>query len=456
MKPPPRKRSKPERTSLQTNLMRSGKWQRGELRRLLTGLKKLSGSGMEPGDPDYSALKGHVKTRSVTEIQSMVDSLKDRVISTVSYRYRRRKREERRVKKPVELWTHMASSVAGTLEETINTAFAQMLIVSSTEPRTLRNSDPPKVQAPNTDQSRPAGRTVPFRPMPRSAPAPGVSPGPVKRLPAPPQVVRVPNSKVSPPQTQPGTEPGAPSCQTAAVAPPHSGSQTTSGTPITGPITPASGGQITHKPSEQQTPLTSPPLPTPLPLSSPAATICARFGRTSKYATKDSPRVLGVKCVVDFERIYKYLSVILKPDEECHLTPMEGAIMLDLLMSLPEELPHLDCSKLSKHLNQVYQSLSSSSHSKMAKDLQDRLPPRTDSPAGPDTGTPNAQQNAAEPADKQSEEVTQQPHKAESQSSASNTPSNQDTEITGVCPPLNPFMVPLELLKRRVVQPLNE
>lgn len=57
-------------------------------------------------------------------------------------------------------------------------------------------------------------------------------------------------------------------------------------------------------------------------LSSPAAVFHARFGRTSKYATKDSPRMFGVRCVVDFERIYRYLSVIHKPNEECHLTPM--------------------------------------------------------------------------------------------------------------------------------------
>lgn len=53
-----------------------------------------------------------------------------------------------------------------------------------------------------------------------------------------------------------------------------------------------------------------------------AAAVHARFGRTSKYATKDTPRMLGVKCVVDFEKIYRYLSEIHKPDKECNLTPM--------------------------------------------------------------------------------------------------------------------------------------
>lgn len=58
------------------------------------------------------------------------------------------------------------------------------------------------------------------------------------------------------------------------------------------------------------------------PLSTSAATFHTRFGRTSKHATKNSPRMFGVKCAVDFERIYRYLSEIHKPNEECHLTPM--------------------------------------------------------------------------------------------------------------------------------------
>lgn len=35
------------------------------------------------------------------------------------------------------------------------------------------------------------------------------------------------------------------------------------------------------------------------------------------------------------------------------LCPLESAIVLDLLMSLPEELLLLDCNKLNKHLIQV-------------------------------------------------------------------------------------------------------
>lgn len=48
--------------------------------------------------------------------------------------------------------------------------FTQMLMVSSTEPCTLANCDPPQVQKPPKDYL--AGRTVPLRPVPR-APFPG-------------------------------------------------------------------------------------------------------------------------------------------------------------------------------------------------------------------------------------------------------------------------------------------
>lgn len=168
--------------------------------------------------------------------------------------------------------------------------------------------------------------------------------------------------------------------------------------------------------------------------------------------------MFGVKGVVDFERIYRYLSVIHKRDEECHLTPMESAIVLDLLMSLPEELPLLACNKLHKHLIQMYQCLSSPADSKIAgemfKDLKDGFCAQTEAPGARDHNRTNGQQNTAGTAD--SSDVTDrgktlQPEEAESQSSGINNTSCQlgDTDLLGLCPPLNPFMVPLKLLKRR-------
>ncbi|XP_044039444.1 snRNA-activating protein complex subunit 2 isoform X2 [Siniperca chuatsi] len=473
---------------------------------------------------------------SVGKIHSVVESLKNKVISCASFKLKKKRWEEKVVRKPIEVWTHMASAVAGTLEEPISTAFSQMLIVSSTEPRTLRNCDPPQVHRPPTDKDRPVGRTVPLRPMPR-LPVQGESPGtnkadpllvlktpaptigPAKRLPAPSQVVRVPNGKIPPPQQQPsttaGTSPAATSCKsdaakTAPSTSPQPASQTV--TPVTGQVTPSSSSaavvktqsvgstviQTTQQPSEQHPTTTSTSKSTsssshtPLstfatslsqvpstapssvassssassscsstcsmpPLSTPAAAFHARFGRTSKYATKESPRMFGVKCIVNFERIYSYLSVIPKPNEECHLTPMESAIVLDLLMSLPEELPLLDCNKLHKHLVQVYQCLSSPADSKIAremfKDLKDGLCAQTEAPSGRDSNRTNSQQNTAGTAD--SSDVTDsgekklQPDEAESQSSGNTSSQSEDADVMGVCPPLNPFMVPLKLLMRQ-------
>uniref|UniRef100_A0A3Q0SSF8 Uncharacterized protein n=1 Tax=Amphilophus citrinellus TaxID=61819 RepID=A0A3Q0SSF8_AMPCI len=155
----------------------------------------------------------------------------------------------------------------------------------------------------------------------------------------------------------------------------------------------------------------SSPTPHTLPQSTSAKECHARFGRTSKYATKDSPRTFGVKCVVDFEKIYCFLSVIQKPSQDCHLTPMESAIVLDLLMSLPEELPLLDCKKLRKHMIQVQPAAYSKSLA-----LRNQ------------TVTSN---------------------KADSQSSQSYNTSTELEDSNVMPPPLNPFIVPLTLLKRR-------
>lgn len=169
-------------------------------------------------------------------------------------------------------------------------------------------------------------------------------------------VVRVPNSKIPPPQQQlsttAGTLPAAPSTSQSAekiiVAPftsPQPASlavtekvkdisiaaegvktQTTSATSkstSSSPHTPLSSStNITPVTSATPSSVASTSSHSSPPLSTSAAAFHARFGRTVKYATKDSPRIFGVKCVVDFERIYRYLSAIHKPNDECHLTPM--------------------------------------------------------------------------------------------------------------------------------------
>lgn len=122
--------------------------------------------------------------------------------------------------------------------------------------------------------------------------------------------------------TRPPSGSGAAAAATAAAAT-QSGDSST----VQQPTAPQQTAAAPPAPSPPS-PDTAPPPATgaaPVPsatLSPSAAAAHARFGRTSKYATTDSPRMLGVKCVVDFEKIYRYLSMVHKPDWECHLTAM--------------------------------------------------------------------------------------------------------------------------------------
>ncbi|XP_071373352.1 snRNA-activating protein complex subunit 2 [Centroberyx affinis] len=639
MKPPPRKRSKPERylkpeLILQHPRQRVCTWQRHEQQKLLAALRKLYKTAGSKDDIDYAFLKKLVPNRSVSEIHSVVEALKTKVITSVKHQLMRQRREEQRLKKPIELWTDMASVVTGKLEEPISIAFSQMLIVSSSEPRSLRNSVPLQVHRPTADQQKPAGRTVP-RPaaqgeLPPSStsnaaprllilktPTPAI--GPARQLPASSQVVRVPTATISPPRQQsftpvPGTSLAATSTSQSvatsrqsgttetvvapAVSPPRSAAQAVTpvssnqavdatqlpqplkltpvssatafvkvmsfGTPIiqttsqtteplkvvgsltatttqpqpeahTTTVASLSSGLPsigTDRPQPQQPPAdistvsSQPPshtaTPTPasprvspqqssttasatclklsssIPSSSscipanlssvsstspavlhssnsssptastPVAALHARSGQTRDDARKDNPRKFGVKAIVDFEKIYRYLSVVHKENEECVLTPMESAIVLDLLMSLPEELPLLDCNKLHSHMIQVYSCLSAPDNSKMAREMLNDEKPEKE---GKDqhhitalhnrdslqTQTGSGQVSGPDPdpagggADSrvamESARKTDKPGDVQAESNNTSRKPG-DWEKVGLCP-LNPFMVPLKLLMRK-------
>ncbi|KAJ4948062.1 hypothetical protein JOQ06_019603 [Pogonophryne albipinna] len=421
MKPPPRKRNKKNLSLEPPPAPRkvSGTWQRLEQKKLLKALTELGKTNNVNEDIDCEFLRKHVRTRSISEISTMVELLKS------------------------QEWTRMASLVAGAQEETVSDAFSRMLTVCSTEPNTLRYSNPPQVYRPP-----PVGCTVPLRPVPHQpvkvekfktntarpiralkSPAAAMSPGVTPR----PLSTAAGASPAPPPTSQSAPSERPPTTTTSSSESPSSSPHTspTNRAPAPSPA-PSSGAS-------------SPP-----PLSTPVRQFHAKL--TSKLALKRTPTV-GAQSVVHFERIYHYLSIINSPGESCTLTAMESAIVLDLLMSLPEELPLLDCSKLKKHLLQVYRFLSSTADSKMAremlKELKGGLCVQTDG-----TRT-NGEQNAAGSAD--SSDVTDsgekrlQPEEAESQSSGSNNATGQSGELdlTGLCLPLNPFMVPLKLLQRK-------
>ncbi|XP_048885370.1 snRNA-activating protein complex subunit 2 [Brienomyrus brachyistius] len=60
---------------------------------------------------------------------------------------------------------------------------------------------------------------------------------------------------------------------------------------------------------------------------------------------------------VNFENIYRFLNALSKKVKEPTLTAMESGVVLDLLLSLPEELPLLDCQELQHHLCQIHARL---------------------------------------------------------------------------------------------------
>uniref|UniRef100_A0A3Q1F6R3 Uncharacterized protein n=1 Tax=Acanthochromis polyacanthus TaxID=80966 RepID=A0A3Q1F6R3_9TELE len=283
MKPPPRARVKPNRNLRGESENCSGKvacrWQRAEQTKLLRALQRLSRTTGAKEDIDCAFLAKYVPTRSISE---------------VTFHSGLKMWEEKKVRKPIEDWTNMASAVTGSLEETISKAFSQKPGTNTSHPRVLLKTPPPTL-------------------------------GQARRLQAQSQVVRVPNGKIRPPQQQPSPTAGR---------------------------SPSATSTSQSQNAEQ---------PTTIPSTSASKSIFA-FYSTNLYPN-------SVFC------------------------PAESAIVLDLLMSLPEQLPLLDCNKLRKHLIQVRSA-----------------------------------------AYKQTDHY-------------SNT--SGDADMMGRCPPLNPFMVPLKLLMNR-------
>ncbi|KAM5238176.1 snRNA-activating protein complex subunit 2 [Ctenodactylus gundi] len=130
--------------------------------------------------------------------------------------------------------------------------------------------------------------------------------------------------------------------------------------------------------------------------------------------------------IVDFEKIYKYLSFLSRSGHGPELSAAESAVVLDLLMSLPEELPLLPCTALAEHMNKTYASLTAPESS----------------PCGGNSG-PGAEDREPD------SRVPEEPSQGTPQVPEQGTPSELRSawQAAGICP-LNPFLVPLELLCR--------
>ncbi|XP_050774595.1 snRNA-activating protein complex subunit 2 isoform X2 [Gopherus flavomarginatus] len=205
-------------------------------------------------------------------------------------------------------------------------------------------------------------------------------------------------------------------------------------------------------------------------------------------STSTDPGVHGEleKFSVDFEKIYKYLSMLSRDIKVPELSPCESAVVLDLLMSLPEELSNLDYDGLKSHMHRSYRALTArqpdgsrkgSDPSSRAGELAANTPSASVACEAPPTANLSVSCTApaepAQPSDNQErpsrsgecEQGTQEtPQPSVSPSSAQHSASHgqlppplhspaADAQKSvwkdlGICP-LNLFLVPLELLARK-------
>ncbi|CAO2630936.1 snRNA-activating protein complex subunit 2 [Lemmus lemmus] len=125
---------------------------------------------------------------------------------------------------------------------------------------------------------------------------------------------------------------------------------------------------------------------------------------------------------VDFEKIYKYLSFSSRNGHGPELSAAESAVVLDLITSLPEELSHLPCTALVEHMTKTYAQL---------------MAPQTSLPSGKSPRLGNEDRDTGSKGPKEPDPASPQ---------ASETIEQRPAwQAVGICP-LNPFLVPLELL----------
>ncbi|XP_074825919.1 snRNA-activating protein complex subunit 2 isoform X2 [Natator depressus] len=192
------------------------------------------------------------------------------------------------------------------------------------------------------------------------------------------------------------------------------------------------------------------------------------------------------KFSVDFEKIYKYLSMLSRDIKVPELSPYESAVVLDLLMSLPEELSNLDYDGLKRHMHRSYRELTAqqpdgsrkgSDPGASAGELAADLPSASVDCERPPTANLSVSctlpTELAQPSDNQKrpsrsgecEQGTQEtPQPSVSPSPAQHSASHGQLppplhsagidaqksvwKDLGICP-LNLFLVPLELLARK-------
>lgn len=127
----------------------------------------------------------------------------------------------------------------------------------------------------------------------------------------------------------------------------------------------------------------------------------------------------------------------------CVLIYAEAAVVLDLLLSLPEELVFLDIMKLRSHMNKCYKELKSHYTGERSKTQADSSQPNSSSTSH-STSLPVYQ-------------ITNchlQPQENASSTGASSVDaleaSTMDWKTLGICP-LNSFLLPLDILTQKKI-----
>ncbi|XP_017543029.1 snRNA-activating protein complex subunit 2 [Pygocentrus nattereri] len=478
MKPPSRHRILPSKflpsKRIESTRRSFHGWKNQEKRNLLHGLKQQQRLNSEL---DLLELRKKVPKRTLLEIQNLIKYLRTRVVWQVHRQVKKQKYEEQRTKAPIEIWAELAEKMAGIHEETISSAFSQMLVIAATEPCSQQHSDPPRfcsILSPAANTSS----TVPVRPTSRSQSE--------SDLPANPSTVTVqPGRTCKPPSQSPGKDgnssfSGKNTMGTSSIIQPSSISRIEEDSDCAQPSR-SVAGQASEKPSTPSLPksdlcqftssqnhtASKPTLPVPTTTTASTATVSSSSNQLDKQGKRQSelPRSMGMKYTLDFEKIYQFLSEIDQQDRSLTLTAMENAVLLDLLMSLPEELPLLDCKELQHHLLQVHTRLTTPPVTAVSIPRADQRPaPAEPATAGitKRTATVDQQANCAAGQNVQKEGLSNVASKqgdstglpvsegeSSSQSSAVNPPIGVGNWAeAGLCP-LNPFMVPITLLKRQ-------
>ncbi|XP_073692343.1 snRNA-activating protein complex subunit 2-like [Garra rufa] len=418
MKPPFRRRTEPSRFALKSteeeqpvnarSLCKG--WNRKDLQSVLQALKQQQNFESEL---DLTEIQKKVPQRSLKEIEDLIMTLKSRVLQKVNQQVQSQRREERKTKVPIELWGELVQKISRSHEKTISSALSQMLVIAAIEPCGLLHSEPPHpiiqtsafsslhaVQSPKTP-SRPSTSDV------------------------------TPNASVSTPSVQPDSSSNAVDRLSQFKNAPSS-------SPLVPETATPRSSQMTRSPSQLQSevePTVSSPISTaPESLSvSPNKHNHAHSELLDHDYLCKEPRML--KCVVNFDKIYQYLSDVDSKTCNSALTSMESAVLLDILMCLPEELPLLDCKELQHHFLQI--------HSQLSK------------PAKMPASSSNTDRDVLQANVADSTALTQKlctttgsTKEPSSESSVTDLAKDKKDWTTAATCPLNPLLVPVTLLKR--------